>query len=497
MYKYFRNQHERHECGHPANSSCRPCRLMIRVVVLCILSVTAFCIIFGEKFTFFIKEESDPTPTTNHNDGSYYDDEEEDHNHRNHPVAAVDPSQPRKKNRRILLADFLFPIDISKWRIEEIYSFIEEYYTDILVDRSPLPAAFKQSNLPGPSYEKLDYRFLLSRRYDILIFDPKWNHLNIYNTDGFNGTVFNGQAGGPESYLLRRKEFRNETKINWEAYDACYHIFLMMFHRLKWIPIPEERQWIHVYPGGGLLNRQSLDGIPPSVGLVVTQIPVLHWVQSQLPRNEVVFALGGTFLQRNSLKVPKRRKEETDKIAVCFTQASGNALEKGDAFFEQSIRGFAASFPDLWKKTIVYTVGRARPITNLSVINMGVMDQERLDAFYRGYVDIYINTETGLAFNGWPLGSEALLQGAVGITTDSQGMNAGFNFTDEEIFIVPTMEAGVPHIIQALARLTNDTDLLYSMSQKIQRKVHELFAFSNSQAKVFAAIDARIENRAV
>lgn len=467
------------------------------MVVLCILSVTAIRnFFFGEKLVFLVKEESETTPTTNRNRESYYDDEEEEHYHRNHPVAAVDPSQPRKKNR-VLVTDLLFPIDISKWRIEEIYSFMEEYYTDILVDRSPIPGPFRQSNLPGPSYEKLDYRFMLSRRYDILIFDPEWNHLNIYNTDGFNGTVFNGQAGGPESYLLRRKEFRNETKINWEAYDACYHIFLMMLGRLKWIPIPEERQWIHLYPGGGFLNRQNLDGIPPSVGLVVTQIPVLQWVQSQLPRNEVVLALGGTFLNQNSLKVPKRRKEESDKIAVCFTQASGNAREKGDAFFEQAIKGFAASFPDLWKKTIVYTVGRSSPITNMSVINMGVMDQERLDAFYRGYIDIYINTETGLALNGWPLGSEALLQGAVGITTDPQGMNAGFNFSDEEIFIVPTMEAGVPHIIQALARLTNDTDLLYSMSQKSQRKVHELYAFSNSQAKVFAAIDARIKNRTV
>jgi len=58
----------------------------------------------------------------------------------------------------------------------------------------------------------------------------------------------------------------------------------------------------------------------------------------------------------------------------------------------------------------VYTVGRSSHVNGS--IAMGMMDQTDLDNFYKSSVDIYINTETGKSLNGWPLGIEALIQGA-------------------------------------------------------------------------------------
>jgi hypothetical protein len=123
---------------------------------------------------------------------------------------------------------------------------------------------------------------------------------------------------------------------------------------------------------------------------------------------------------------------------------------------------------------------------------MGMMEQNDLDEFYKSSVDIYINTETGKALNGWPLGIEALIQGAVGIQMDPLGMNSGWGFTDEEMFILRSESDLVSQIGSILVKLVQDRHLLHRMSLKSQKKIFDLLAYEKSQANVFRALTTRI-----
>eukprot|EP00339_Tiarina_fusa_P007612 CAMPEP_0117083498 /NCGR_PEP_ID=MMETSP0472-20121206/58793_1 /TAXON_ID=693140 ORGANISM="Tiarina fusus, Strain LIS" /NCGR_SAMPLE_ID=MMETSP0472 /ASSEMBLY_ACC=CAM_ASM_000603 /LENGTH=82 /DNA_ID=CAMNT_0004812157 /DNA_START=272 /DNA_END=520 /DNA_ORIENTATION=- len=77
---------------------------------------------------------------------------------------------------------------------------------------------------------------------------------------------------------------------------------------------------------------------------------------------------------------------------------------------------------------------------------MGSMNQANLSAFYRDNVDIYVNTEPGKKLNGWPLGMEALLQGAVGIQADPHHLSRTeeWNITKADMFVVPSGKEGIP-----------------------------------------------------
>jgi hypothetical protein len=394
-----------------------------------------------------------------------------------------------KKPFRVLFTDIWFPVAYSKWRLEEIFSFMQIFHTDILVDRSKL---IRKDQFP-PNYEAVSDRFHLADLYDVLIFDPKFNYLNVYNKDDFNGTIFNGII--PASYMLRRRDYREQDfvsknhAITFSEYDACYHLFLALYRQFSWIPIPSERQWIHAYPGGGLSRKNDLKGIPSDVGIVITQVTTLNWISELQLNNTVVMALGGSYLQKETKLIPKSYSA-SKKIGICFTQMSGDSVFKGDDIFANAIRWFSKNHPDLRNETQVYTVGRSSHVDG--GIAMGMMEQNDLDEFYKSSVDIYINTETGKALNGWPLGIEALIQGAVGIQMDPLGMNSGWGFTDEEMFILRSESDLVSQIGSILVKLVQDRHLLHRMSLKSQKKIFDLLAYEKSQANVFRALTTRI-----
>lgn len=92
---------------------------------------------------------------------------------------------------RVLVTDALFPNKLAKWRLVEIQAFIERYETDILILNRP-------DEFAGVVFD-FDWEALLEshhlENYDLCIFNPKFNHLNKFNTD-FDGTQFNGQTIG-------------------------------------------------------------------------------------------------------------------------------------------------------------------------------------------------------------------------------------------------------------------------------------------------------------
>ena len=142
----------------------------------------------------------------------------------------------------ILLNDGVFPTKYQQWRIQEIKSFIEKGDVDIII--------FKMDSFSNIDWN-IEYEYMKDYyqldKYNILIFDPKYNYLNKYNKN-IDGTKFNNKF--PGSYL-----FTQHIDFDINRYDVIYHIFLSQYEIFnKNYKIHPNKQFIHLYPGGGYNN---------------------------------------------------------------------------------------------------------------------------------------------------------------------------------------------------------------------------------------------------
>ena len=125
---------------------------------------------------------------------------------------------------------------------------------------------------------------------------------------------------------------------------------------------------------------------------------------------------------------------------------------------------------------------------------MGILNQDELDKFYSSHVNIYVSADTGRLLNGWPLGIEALLQGAVGIVTDPHNMNTAWGLTRDEIKIVPSNSETASEIARFLCTVAANRSLLFRMASLSQAKIHSLLSYDKSQGRVFAAIEEKLRS---
>ena len=241
---------------------------------------------------------------------------------------------------RVLVHDVIFPNTMAAWRLNAVEAFIDSFDTDILVLNRIWEfsgAIFKFEWTPLVQSHHL-------YKYDLLIFNPKLNHLNYVNElnrtkdDVIDGTKFNGMI--PGDYMLRLKKYRNST-INLNSYAAYYHIFLMSFDMFRdrlgpdWDQRNGIRHIVHCYPGGGF-NQAFLEGVNyPShykgVKFIATQAFVTESIQRELLHrvNSTVVDIYGVPLLRKNQKFPVRAFDmERNYLRVCFTSL-GDPLEKG------------------------------------------------------------------------------------------------------------------------------------------------------------------------
>eukprot|EP00906_Rhabdomonas_costata_P026504 RCo037754 len=151
---------------------------------------------------------------------------------------------------RVLLVDVLFPNKLAAWRLNEVQAFMERFDTDILVVIRYRDYTF--------DWEALRLSHGLDQ-YNLLIFDPRFNRLNVYNGVGmdkkprFEGRKFNHAVKA--EYLLRLRKYGNGP-VRFDDYDAVHHIFIETWHYFNTITtrkVPAWKQSIHLYPGGGML----------------------------------------------------------------------------------------------------------------------------------------------------------------------------------------------------------------------------------------------------
>lgn len=373
-----------------------------------------------------------------------------------------------KKPSGFLLVDILFPTPFALWRICEITSFIQKKNADILV--------FKVDSHAGINY-KIEYEkmsFIQGfEEYNIIIFDPRYNFLNKYNKK-INGTRWNNAF--PASYLFTKKDY-----FNIRGYQFVYHIFLMCYKSFNSsINFPKDRQAIHLYPGGGFLGAESLMGVSRKTKIISTHPKTSHELR-QLNHTNFIECFGGSYLCENEKTAPPK-PINNETLTVCFA-SMGDGKEKGAGFFQQ----------------IAETYISRHPLSNIEFISIGnskfpdciepfpPMPIHDLMQLYRDRVDIIISIDTGKAYNGWPLGGEAALSGALLVTTDIHDANSHYNLPEGAICIFTT--ENLDQVLTLIHELDQDRIELQRRANMCQQSMIDFYRYEAQQGRIFSYID--------
>lgn len=379
--------------------------------------------------------------------------------------------------KRCLITDILFPTKFSKWRLVEIFSFIEKYDTDILVINRINNFA---DNIFPFDYEEIKDKFNLNS-YDILIFNPEYNWINKFNND-FDGIKFNNKH--KSDYLFRKKKFRNEI-FNVINYDFIYHIFLMNYINFNQkYNYPFKNQFIHLYPGGGITDKNILENleniIHPDVNIIVTQ----NFISKNIKRINKIELFGGPFyFEHENNKIKK--KDNSNVLTICFTSL-GNHISKGSNEYIQIVN----LYKEKYQSDLVKFISIGPEYLDNTIKSLPSMSQYDLDDYYNNNVDIVINLTTGKEIDGFPLGIESILNGCILLTTDTFNMNKSNNFNYNEFIIIN--KDNIEDIVNKIKMLYDDKNFYNKLLQELQNKVYELYNYNNMFIKRFDFIDSNL-----
>jgi hypothetical protein len=380
----------------------------------------------------------------------------------------------------------MFPNTMAAWRLNAIEAFIESFDADILV--------FDRIWVSSGTVFKFEWTDLVQShhlyKYDLLIFNPRLNYLNYVNElnrtkdDVIDGTKFNGMI--PGDYLLRLKKYRNSA-VNLNVYAAYYHIFIYSFDlfRFKLGPYWDQRNGIkhivHCYPGGGFSVQGSYHpGNYEGVHFIATQAFVTESLQRELlPRvNITVVDIFGVPLLRKNQTFPVRAFDmEHNYLRVCLTFL-GDATEKGLPHYIELSKYFKSHFPqdNVTFYLVTHPDAYKQNGVNSGLVYVPPMPQANLSLFYEKNVDVICNFETTRYKNGWPLGVEAVLTGALLLTTDSFNLNVRNRFNFNEGLIVANRN-NLSDTASWLHLYVNNRRRLQRDSMIIQRRAFELFSY--------------------
>jgi hypothetical protein len=410
--------------------------------------------------------------------------------------SAAARARPTTKTKlRLLLTDILFPNSFAAWRLNEIKAFQEHFKLDILVlDRvntlgdgaTRIPAGFDWLELRQS--HALDL-------YDLLIFNPLYNYAQRYNSPDFNGTLFNGALQGAD-YMLRLKEFREEGKVAFMNYKAVYHIFLYLYNHFNArfpAAFPPHAQMIHLYPGGGFSADMDVEAaqIHPAAHLVITQPFTRDFCLRHNLSNPRIDVFGAQFVPQGFVRVAKRRKAASEELVGCFTSLGGFKA-KGAHLYVKFVEEFQEKYPE----DQIRFVGVGATLPSPRIISVAALAQDELSGFYRDEVDVIFNFDTTKNVNGWPLGSEAMVEGALLFTTDLDSMRerTGYGYREEVETLNCTAadSCDFASSIERLHTIVNDRRLLAKLSIVSQTKTVKLFDFRATTRKILRHMDLMV-----
>lgn len=374
---------------------------------------------------------------------------------------------------RILLTDIVFPNKYAKWRLTEIHSFMNKYDTDILI----INRIDKYKNIDlNFDYIELEKQFNL-KDYNILIFNPKYNYINKYNKN-FNGLIYNNKIDS--SYLIRHKKF-GDIDFNINDYEKVYHIFLMNYYNFnKKFKFQFDKQFIHLYPGGGLINKDRLKNINKHTKLIPTQHFIKKYLDDLKNNCLKICVYGGPFFYKNeNLKSKNYNKKE---LVVCFTSV-GDIYEKGADKYVELVELFYKKYNNLNIKFI--SIGNC-PI-NKYITHIKQMSQNILTEYYLNNVDILVNLDSGKSLNGFPLGVEGACVGCLLLTTDIHNVNKKNQFNFDSFLIIN--RNNLDEIVNKIKYLYDNKNILQEKSLGLQKQVYKLFNYETQMNTIFDFIE--------
>lgn len=362
--------------------------------------------------------------------------------------------------KRVLLTDIVFPNKYARWRLTEIYNFINDYDTDIMVINRINSYAGTSLNF---DFDILCETFKL-HDYNILIFNPEYNYINKYNSI-FDGTKYNNKL--PCDYILQKKKFIN-TPFSVNNYSVIYHIFLMNYTNFneKFLCM-QEKQFIHLYPGGGFIKNDSIHKIDKNANIIPSQ----QFISKLITKNSYLNIYGGPFFTKEQ---KCNKKELNDKICICFTSL-GDVYEKGADIYIAMVNKFYEKYSNNNNNYSFISVGKCLP--SKYVTRYDAMDQEKLSYFYNKNVDILISLDSGIQLNGFPLGTEGIIEGCILLTTDIHDQNKLNNFNLDDFFIID--RNNIEDIIKKILIL-KDKLIRQEKINILQNKIYNLFSYNNT-----------------
>ncbi len=364
----------------------------------------------------------------------------------------------------VLVTDVLFPTRYAMWRIAETTSFILEKSADVMVFRHDRFAGFHL----GVDYAEMMFEQGFAD-YNILIFDQNYNHLNQFNTR-VDGTRYNGKFRA--SYLITRHEV-----FDIKRYSLVYHIFLTCYAQFNQaVYFQKRKQAIHLYPGGGYPRKNALTVLSKKTKVISTH-PRTSAELNEIGHTNYIELLGGTFFTKEDGPIhPKPINNGVLKVGFA---SMGHAAEKGAADFVMLSKVYKEKHPE----SRVEFISIGKDALHPDVTHLGPMPMRDLFSFYRTELDVMVSLDTGLAYNGWPLGSEAALAGAVLATTDPQNARGAYGLTENSIFYIEPRNLN--HLVEFISALDRDRSKLQSRSIACQSEIGNLLSYQNQQAKIF------------
>ena len=362
--------------------------------------------------------------------------------------------------KRILLTDIVFPNKYARWRLTEIYNFITEFDTDIMIINRINNYAGVDLNF---DYDILYKTFNLCE-YNILIFNPVFNFINKFNNN-FDGTIYNNKLRC--DYIIQKKKFK-DIVFDVDNYNVIYHIFLMNYTLFNdRFLCNQKKQFIHLYPGGGFINNDCIYKIHKDANIIPTQ----QYISKLIKSNSFLNMYGAPFFNKEQ-KCSK--KDIKDNICVCFTSL-GDFYEKGADIYVSLVNKFYENYSNMNYSFI--SIGKCLPSKYIKHYN--AMDQNELNNFYNKNVDILISLDSGIQLNGFPLGIEGIIEGCILLTTDIYNQNKLNNFNFDDFFIIDRND--IDNIIKKLL-LLKDKSFRRDKLNVLQDKIYNLFNYDNMNA---------------
>jgi hypothetical protein len=312
--------------------------------------------------------------------------------------------------------------------------------------------------------------------YDIYIYNPKYNFINIYNKD-FDGTKYNNII--KSDYLFRKKKFRNE-KFNINTYNFVYHIFILNYFLFNF-NYPINKQFIHLYPGGGLDNLKYISNIENNINTNVNLIVTQEFISKHVTRKNKIELFGAPLFFKN--EELKRKKINNTSLTICFT-CIGKPIDKGGLHYIDIATIYKTKYMN--DNINFISIGTLKDNTN-TIKSYPPMEQIELDKFYYDNVDILINLTTGHTIDGFPLGIEGIINGTMLLTTDTYDMNSKNNFNFDNFIIIS--KNNLDMIVDKIKTLYDDRNLLFNKTIELQNKVFSLFNYNKMIENKFDFIE--------